>query len=409
MKRIIFIIALMALLCQFLNSQSASITDFLQPVSSAQRLFCTLNMDYSGTDTMSAKGLLNLTYTKYYSSLPFSYSITGFLYINYANLQQGSTNIYQDNGQFSPQIHADIQKYLSDKSDFFIAGNSSISYQKPFEYKDGYLQTLIGPGVGYGRIVVATAMAQALRIEEYLLSEKLISGEFSKEITIEIASHCSKLNEYATKYGDKHPIDWYMDLEKILVKSGKLVDNRISPYSLFRIQEVLNRERVYDRKIGWRVTGYLNYEFNADIPKQNNGSSVDEYAAILRLEIGYPLSNRLQFNHYTNYTYDNTFKYPAANNRIYSTTSLAYKFTNLFDFLLTYRLDFNAVNGITYTINRYQTFSFNLYYYVENNIFLQLVAGLQNNLVSGYQNYYPNPNTNTLNKSITLNIGYRFF
>ena len=407
MKRIIVIITLIVLLCQILNSQSCSITDFQQPVSTFRKLFGTLNMSYQGFDTLLSAGLFNLSYTKVYVSLPFSYSITASLKTNYTNYIQDTSIVIKDNGQINPHIEADIQKYLFENSDFFIAGTGYLDYQKPFRTKEGYLQTSIGAGAGYGRIITATAMAKALRIEEYLLSEKLITGEFRKDITMEIASHCYKLGEYAIKYGDKHPIDWYMDLEKILVRSGKLVDNRISPYSLFRIEEVLNRERIYERTIGWRFTGYFNYNFNQIVPNPNKTNWVDQYGTTLKIEIGYPLSNRLQFSHYTYYYYLNTNKYLNTDNRIFSNTALSYKFSNLFDFIFGYRIDYDSYNsGFTIT-SKTQTLSFDLYYYLENNIYLQLSSQLKHNYRNASLFYYGH--LDEMYKSITLNFGYRFF
>ena len=398
----------MASLSQFLNSQSASITDFQQPVSTAQKFYGTLNLNYSGTNFMSANGLLNLTYTKFYSSLPYSYSINATLNSNYANTMNIDNVVtLKDNGLIYPKIQADIQKYIFGKSDFFLAGTGYLEYQKSIQDRGGVLQTLFAPGLGYGRITVATAMAQALRIEEYLLSEKLITGEFRKDITLEIASHCSKMNEYAIKYGDKHPIDWYMDLEKILIKSGKLVDNRISPYSLFRIEEILHRERIYDRNIGWRFTGYINYNYNVEIPNPYNTKWADQYGTTLKVEIGYPINNKLQFNHFTQYDYFNTFSNSYTSNLLNSNTTLSYKFSNLIDFIVGYNIHYNSYTSIPQMLFKTQTLSFDLYYYIENNVFLQFSAELEHYYRSGL-----NPVTNNVDemyKHISLNLGYRFF
>ena len=411
MKRIIIISILIALLSLALYSQSASITDFLQPVSAAQKFYGTLNLNYSGTNFMSANGLLNLTYYKFYSSLPYSYSINATINNNYANTMNIDNVVtIKENGLIHPLIQADIQKYIFGKSDFFLAGTGYLEYQKSIQDRGGMLKTIFGPGAGFGRIVVATAMAQALRIEEYLLSEKLITGEFKKDITLEIASHCSKLNEYATKYGDKHPIDWYMDLEKILIKSGKLVNNSISPYSLFRIEEILHRERIYDRNIGWRFTGYINYNYNVEIPNPYNTRLADQYGTTLKVEIGYPINNKLQFNHYTQYDYSSTFNNSFtsfSNNLINSNTTLSYKFSNLIDFILGYSIHYNSYISIPQMLFKNQTLSFDFYYYIENNVFLQFSAELEHNYRSGL-----NPVTNNVDemyKHISLNIGYRFF
>ncbi len=258
MKRYCIIITLMVFLYLNVNAQNASIGDFQLPETKVERLFVALDMNASGVDTLNFYGVGNLQYYNIFNSLSYSYRYG--MEMKYDKSLQGLNLVYP----FYARISGDLQKYINNESLFFYGGqfNSGlyVSEGNMFDLRDYNYVNTIRVGGGYGRIVPASGMAEALRIQEYLLEEKLITGEFSKETLIELASHCARLYEYSEKYGDRHPIEWYTDLEKILIATGKLDNNRFSPYALLRVEEILGRERIYERMIGWRLSGYINYE-----------------------------------------------------------------------------------------------------------------------------------------------------
>jgi hypothetical protein len=409
MKRFCLIASFMALLCINALAQNASIGDFQLPETKVERLFGSLNLNVKGYDTLGYAGFANFQYYSIYTSLPYSYTYG----IN-LNTKKGAIILPVDSLQpflYYPsqsRLYGDIKKYINDESMIFYGGqfNSDlIIYDEtifdPAMYR---LYSKVGLGGGYGRIVPATGMAQALRIQEYLLNEKLITSEFSRETLIELASHCAKLNEYAEKSGDRHPIEWYTDLEKILVATGKLDNNRFSPYALLRVEEILARERIYERMIGWRLSGYLNYvnTYHGGYFANPINRFRNDLGTFLQLDLGYPITNNLHFNHNTYYNNQTNIDDGSdiISTLIHSESSIIYKLSNRIDFKIDYI--FNSYNSDYHS--EYQSLDFNMYYYIENNIFLLLNAKLTDRKDSFNSLYY-----NGTYKDISLSFGYRFF
>jgi len=410
MKRFCLITSFMALLCINALAQNANISDFQLPETKVERLFGSLNLKVLGYDTLGYAGYANFQYYSIYTSLPYSYTYG----INANTNKDVSFVLPSDSLQpfsfypFQSRLYGDIKKYINDESMIFYGGmfNSDLIIldETIFDPAQYLLISKIGLGGGYGRTVPATGMAQALRIQEYLLEEKLITGEFSRETLIELSSHCARLYEYAQKSGDRHPIEWYTDLEKILVATGKLDNNRFSPYALLRVQEILGRERIYERLIGWRLSGYLNYVntyyggyFVNPIIRFRN-----EIGTSLQLELGYPITYNLHFNHNTSYNNHTIIDDGSDDitNLIYSNSSLIYKFSNRIDSKINYIFISNNYSDYYY---KYQSLDFNMYYYIENNIFLLLKASLTDRK-EGFNSFY-----NSTYKDISLSFGYRFF
>lgn len=392
----------MALLCINALAQNASIGDFQLPETKVERLFVALDMNARGFDTLNFNGVGNLQYYNIFNSLSYSYRYG--MEIKYDKSLQGLNLVYP----FFARISGDLQKYINNESLFFYGGqfNSGmyVSEGNVFNLKDYNYVNTIRVGGGYGRIVPATGMAQALRIQESLLDEKLITSEFSRETLIELASHCAKLNEYAEKSGDRHPIEWYTDLEKILVATGKLDNNRFSPYALLRVEEILARERIYERMIGWRLSGYLNYvnTYHGGYFANPINRFRNDLGTSLQLDLGYPITNNLHFNHNTYYNNQTNIDDGSdiISTLIHSESSIIYKLSNRIDFKIDYI--FNSYNSDYHS--EYQSLDFNMYYYIENNIFLLLNAKLTNRKDSFNSLYY-----NGTYKDISLSFGYRFF
>ena len=420
MKRIICLISLALFFCLNAMSEEVSIREFKLPETKSDNMNLYLDLNYSGTDSMNFIGDFSLQYSKFYSSLPFSY----YLYSELSNDGDFTTRFYENGkktvyDRLSFVIVSSLEKYWSDESMFFLGGKFSTNFGSNVNYSEhlGSItnESNLGIGGGYGRTYDASGMAEALRIQEYLLSENLISDEFSKEIILDIAVHCTKINEYAQKYYAKHPINWYQDLEQILIRSGKLNSQNLNPYALFRVSEVLNRERIHQKIIGWKLGAYFafsNYTYFYDTyfydkyydenDYDYNYPNTEKIGGDLNFEIGYPINNKLHFYHNTTYSYKvDTDFLDESQNIINTNSSLTYNFTNLFDFEIKHQL--RTYNVIKSTVSE-QKLTFDAYYYLENNVFLRLSMGLNN-----YTSDYGNPKRDYIKKEIALYFGYRFF
>jgi hypothetical protein len=404
MKRVVCLITTIICLCLNSKAQQISIRDFSPPVSQAERLTGSIDLSSIGTDTMKSNGSSNIIYEKFYSSLLFSYYLMTDFNFRYSSKNDNISlnNVFHTNNN----IQVSVSRYFSDSSKFSL--NTGLGCQiyydnKSYLYKS--LQANPSIGVGYGRIIYANEMAKALRIAEYLSDEKLLKEPLDKETIIKIAEHISKIYEYSVKYGDKHPIDFYMDMEKILVNSGKLIQDKFTPYILLRIEEVINRERIFQRSFGWVITSGLSYSINKVYSDRTY--NYDRIIPGISFNLGYPVTNTIQFNHSTNYSFSKSL-YNSIDlvHNVSSTNSLSYEISNKIDVLGRYSFLATSYNSNKSTEIQ-QKLSLEFYYYLENQVYLSLQSYI--NHVKSYPDPYLYTNKLQPDKGITLNIGYRFF
>ena len=79
-----------------------------------------------------------------------------------------------------------------------------------------------GVGIGYGRVVNVTPIAQAIRLVEALTEKQRLTGSLTKAEYNQIANIIAKESEYRTKYGAAdYQQNWMADIEKVLQATGK--------------------------------------------------------------------------------------------------------------------------------------------------------------------------------------------
>lgn len=152
------------------------------------------------------------------------------------------------------------------------------------------LETKLGVGLGYGRVVNVTPMAKTIRLIEALSHQGSISSKPSKAVHNQIANIVAKEAEYASKHGRKdYQKFWLGDIETLLKNSGVLAGN-LNAAGILETRDVLVDERISTRKLGWKVRAGLSYI----------GSNFDGIKDKPGLELGAeyhkPLSNRTQFS-----------------------------------------------------------------------------------------------------------------
>ena len=152
------------------------------------------------------------------------------------------------------------------------------------------LDTSLGIGLGYGRVVNVTPMAKAIRLVDALKYRGSITQKPSKAAYNEIAHIVSKEAEYASKYGRKdYQKYWIADIEKALKGAGVLSGN-LNAVGVLEARQVLVDERISTRKHGWKVRAGLNYV-------GSNFSGIKNKPGLeLGAEYHRPLSNRTQFS-----------------------------------------------------------------------------------------------------------------
>ena len=122
--------------------------------------------------TATSEALLRWSTNRRYFSLPYAWDL------NF----EGEGRIYRRSGgtlesSYDFGIRTGIRKYFNTGGEFFYSGESQVTRE------DNYDRPAIDviPGVGYGRFIRVTPLAEAVRIELFLLAEGIIKGPLPKE------------------------------------------------------------------------------------------------------------------------------------------------------------------------------------------------------------------------------------
>ena len=366
MKKIIKTLISLFFITIAVHAQNVRIEDYQVPISKAQILRLTANYDWSQTtqnnitNVTSNRGNANLIYRSFYSSLPYAW----FLDVD----ATGGKNF--DDYNHDIKISTSIRKYFWDKRDWFGFASADIRHANTFNQ----IETFGTVGMGYGRYINATALAKAVRIEEHLLKEDVISAHLPKETMIEIANIIEREDEYKGIYGATYETKWYDDIEKAIKKSGNLKGDSMGSIGILRTQQVLKgiNERVNDRYFGWDIIAGVRFNFttwNKNIDPQNPALTIGG-------RVAYPLTWKTQINAYAKAfsPMDSTF---FSDLTVEAGIDYIYELSNKINWVNSYRMDYiNNTNTDAYLIHNL-TSSF--LFYLENQIYLGINGSLMHN------------------------------
>jgi hypothetical protein len=361
MKRILIFFSF-ALLTTSVLGQNVSVQDYDVPISTAKilRLSGTYNWAQSSTDSTtfvtSNNASANLIFRYFYSSLPFAWFID-------VDATGGKSF---DKYSHDISIRPSIRKYIWNDKDWFGFGALDARHANTFKQIESNLLV----GAGYGRYINATALAKAVRIEEHLIREKVISDYLPKETMIKIANIIEREDEFRGVYGDTYEKEWYEAIEKEIKASGKLVGNSLGAIGILRTQQVLKaiNERVNERFYGWDVT--LGVLFNLST---RDKSPTNSPALSLGGRFSYPIGWRSQIDMFANINtpMDSSF-FKAFVSK--AGINYLYELSNRINFVTGYNADyFKPAVGDSY-IDHNLTSSF--IFYLENYINLGINASL---------------------------------
>ncbi|GIX07912.1 MAG: hypothetical protein KatS3mg115_2315 [Candidatus Poribacteria bacterium] len=252
--------------------QNVSFRDYVVPTSEAESLFVNLALDYDrlAETTRASDGSLDLAYRRFYDSLPFAYSV--YVVGSWSRLLTA-----QGNYALSYRLNSEarVKKYLWNHRRFFLSLSALERYQRGDD-RPGVSTTL---GVGYGRFLTATSLRKAVRVETFLLKEGIISQRLPKENILNIAHIIRREREYREQYGSPaYRSYWYEDIEEEIRKSGVLTGEGLGAAGVLRIEEVLFRENIGERFVGYDLTLGLQQELLAASPGQPRTPSAVELA-----------------------------------------------------------------------------------------------------------------------------------
>ena len=374
MKSIFTTLSLVLLFTTFAAAQNVSITDYKVPVSQAKSLLLNADYNYSAVgDSMVANiGNGRVLYKHFYSSLPFSWNIDF----------DASGSKLDDETRHSAYLTTGVNKYLSDQSNFFGFGRLQASHIKGF----AQAQSRVSVGAGYGRFISATAFAKAIRIDNFLLKEKVITSHLDKETLIKLGNIIEREAEFRDRYGATYEPKWYEAMEEVIKASGKMEGETLGAMGILRIKEVLFFETIHDRFYGWDIRAGVGYDITTSDKSETDPSAEAAFS------FSYPMSLSTQINHRTQY--NTNFGDLGNEYTIVSATDYIYELSNRIDFMGGYQVqsvkplaDVDAINS--------HAIRASFIFYIENQI----------NLVTNYQM----DKTGDLewNKSFVVTLGYR--
>ena len=347
MKRIVCTLVVLALTCATAAAQNVSITDYRVPVSSAKSLNASLSYNYAalGDSTISDVGTIGAVYRHFYSSLPFSWRVD----------VSGSGTKLDDETTHSIELDSQVNKYFSDESNFF--GYASLSAA----HVDGYKQidSEGSVGVGYGRYIAATAFYKAIRIDQFLVQEGILTGHLSRETLIELGNIIEREDEFENEYGARYEPYWYEEMERVILASGRVDGDSIGAMGILRMDEVLFEEVIHDRYYGWDVRVGVGHEITTFDESDPEGSTE------ARFSFAYPIALKSQLNHRTRYT--TPFEDMGAAYEVTSVTDYVYELTNRIDFTTSYQLQYDKPGEDIDAVDSH-TIGTGFIFYIENQV-----------------------------------------
>lgn len=376
MRRTIVALAVLILLSATAGAQNVSITDYRVPVSSAKSLNASLFYNYAtkGDETITDNGNVGLVYKHFYSSLPFSWRID----------VSGTGTKLGDETSHAVDLATYVNKYLADDSNFFGYAGVTASHVEGYKQIDSRGSV----GVGYGRFIAATAFAKAIRIDQFLLKEGVITGHLSKADLIKLGNIIEREGEFQDMHGSAYRPYWYEAMEEVITASGKFKGEGLGAMGILRMDEVLFQEVIHDRYYGWDVRVGVGHEITTFDESDPEGSVEAGFS------FAYPMGLKSQINHRTDY--NTPFDNMGEAYGITSVTDYIYEVSNRIDFIGSYQLQYDKASADDDAIDSHSIRA-GFIFYIENQINVALTSQLSKD---GDSDWY----TNT-----SVSVGYRVF
>lgn len=287
MKKWVFL-SIIVLLFAPVSSWAIKITDYENPDTFYQEAYLSadFNLQDGNQDQTSYDGAVMAWYDLNYSTLPFTwrFEVDGEYAFTRGSKEEDDT----DDG-YDVYAWTAADKYYKD-TEFLGYASIDYGYRKAMGSEDAddpYVK--FGVGVGYGRVIDATALAKAMRCVEDLRKYGVVIQDLSDAAYIELAEVIEREDEYRSKYSsEEYEKYWYEAIEDILKKEGVLKDDALGAMGIIRIQDILTDEPISMRKHGWIVKGGVGY-----IASNYDGSDSDP-SIDAQFEYAIPYTYRLQ-------------------------------------------------------------------------------------------------------------------
>jgi hypothetical protein len=340
-----------------ISAQNVKVTDYRVPISFSKtlRLDGSYSWSQTGNNVTSNNASANLLYRTFYSSLPLAW------FIDVDAVGSKNYGDYSHNVQFD----GSFRKYIWPNRDWF--GFSRVTANHATNYNN--IASDLTTGFGFGRYIDATALAKAVRIEDHLLRDNVISRHLPKETMISIANIIERENEYQDTYGETYETYWFDAIEDEIKKTEALEGENVGSLGILRMRQVLFsvNERVNPRFYGWDLTAGILFPITSatdSIPPGNPNITIGGRYA-------FPLSWRVQVNTTAEvFTPMDSAFFKQVRTRF--GIDFIYEFSNRINFVSGYRFTLFKPQTTASVIEHNWNGSF--WYYLENNIYFTLRA-----------------------------------
>lgn len=402
MQKQITKITLIILTCALLNcfisiavTQNVSVKDYTVPSSSSHSLFIdpNYNLTIISDNIAVNKGSIGIVYKTFYESLPVGYSIDATGSGSFE--KDSNTDGYRN--RYSTYAAVRFKKYIFNERDLF----GSVKFGGQFNKIYDYPATNVTIGIGYGRFINATPLRKAVRMEDFLIKEKVISDHLPKETMLQLGHIIERRSEYQDRYGETYQKNWFDDMEDAMRKSGLLKESYIGAIGILRMQEVLTKEKIFDRFYGWEVT--IGTKIDLTLPQKGQKRpypSLDVSAQYSR-----PISWATQWNERLSINSPLSKNFGAFYN-LYISSDLAYELSNRINFIVRHFITVDKLaqesEGITDSPER-------LYSVISNSLRLSFIYFLENQLNLVVTEELEKSTGTDLSTNFAVSLNYRVF
>lgn len=291
-KNIIALSVFGALSAVSVAQAEVTLFDYAEPTSSFEDAYVSgdLNISSGNQDQTSHNLNLDLNYERVFSSPSRDIEIdAGLLGSSSRGGNAGDKTVDTYFGAAS----AGVNNYFTPGSNgAFWYGAGSVGVLKGADDP----RVVAGVGLGYGRVVNLTPMAQAIRMGEALRENGQLTGDLTAAEYNQIAQIIAQEGAYISRHGfADYQQFWIDDMAKVMNASGK-TNGALGAAGVLKAREVLVDERISTRKSGWLVKGGV-----SSVLKDYDGDS-GQAALDLGAEYHHPLSNQTQFSNEASYS-----------------------------------------------------------------------------------------------------------
>lgn len=208
------------------------------------------NLKSGNQDQTSFDGSALGYYDYAYSTLP---RVLNFRFDGKLDFKRGSSEGASTEEGYNLLTSTSLDNYFNSNDKLFWFGSGELGYRKSVgvdDADDPYVK--VGGGVGYGRVINATPLADVLRFSEELMAYGVLTREPSDQTYLELAAIVAREAEFKSRFGlSDYEQHWFDEMEMVLQKAGLLKDKKLGAVGVLKMHQVLFEERISIRKHGW--------------------------------------------------------------------------------------------------------------------------------------------------------------